>query len=116
MFRLAGLPNMNALLVQIPKFLPLGVVRLASVSAAVPVNSMEIRTNFTIDDNSTRFQYLPEARWSQGSTPFIQLDPSQVSAGTWHDATGNPQDTSPREICLNFTGMHHIRHGIDIRN
>ncbi|KAJ8695336.1 hypothetical protein PTI98_007941 [Pleurotus ostreatus] len=105
MFRLAGLPNMNALHVQIPRFSLLGVVWLALASAAVPVASMGIFTNFTIDDNSTRFQYLPEGSWTLGSTPFLQLDPLQLSAGTWHGATGNPQDTSLREIHLNFTGV-----------
>ncbi|KAG9224101.1 hypothetical protein CCMSSC00406_0006769 [Pleurotus cornucopiae] len=97
---------MNALQVQIPRFSPLGVVWLALASVTVPVTSMGILTNFTIDDSSTRFQYLPEASWTLGSTPFLRLDPLQLSAGTWHGATGNPQDTSPREIHLNFTAVY----------
>ncbi|KAL4255962.1 hypothetical protein AB1N83_011721 [Pleurotus pulmonarius] len=93
---------MNFLQLQVLQVFPLGVW-LALTCTAAPVASMDIFENITVDDSSARLQYLPEDGWTLGSTPSVQLDPSQVSGSTWHGATGHSQDTSPKEIHLNFT-------------
>lgn len=62
-------------------------------------------TNVTVDDASPRVQYLNG--WSPGPSLYIQLDSSKLFNGTWHDTTHYTQDTTTKEMHVNFTGMDH---------